>query len=55
MVFLLSLIPRKWLQLALYEQWRRSLPFDEQVRLDYWGTPGKDGDYHDFSWADDLK
>jgi hypothetical protein len=53
--WLLSLIiPRHVLQTALYEQWRRSLPRDQRIRLDYWGTAGPDLGHHPFQWADEI-
>jgi hypothetical protein len=50
---LLSILPRKWLQWALYYQWRRSLPRHERIRLDYWGATGN-ATHHEFAWADHL-
>jgi hypothetical protein len=54
MIWLLSFMPRRWLQLALYEQWRATLPRDQQIRLDHWGSAGKDTGHHPFQWADSL-
>lgn len=54
MFWLLSFFPRKTLQNALFWNWRRSLPRDQQIRLDYWGTAGADAKHHPFQWADDL-
>lgn len=51
---MLSFLPRRWLQMALYRQWRRSLPRDQRIRLDYWGTAGSDACHHPFQWADDI-
>lgn len=51
---MLSFLPRRWLQMALYRQWRRTLPRDQQMRLDHWGTAGADAKHHPFQWADDL-
>lgn len=53
--FLSLLIPRRILQRALFEQWRRTLPQDQRVRLDYWGTAGPDLGHHPFQWADEIK
>lgn len=50
---LLSILPRKWLQWALFCQWRRGLPRHERIRLDYWGSTGNAA-HHAFAWADDL-
>lgn len=49
---LLSFLPRRWLQLALYRQWRASLSPGDRARLRHWGATG--GDHHPFAWADDL-
>lgn len=54
MGFMLSFLPRSWLQMALYLQYRRTLPRDQRIRLDYWGTPGSGTGHHPFSWADTL-
>lgn len=54
MSWFLSLLPRRWLQLALYWQWRSTLPRDQRIRLDYWGTAGSDAGHHPFQWADHL-
>lgn len=50
----LSFCPRRWLQMALYAQWRATLPHDQKVRLDYWGTAGADAGHHPFQWADEI-
>jgi len=53
--FLLSIIvPRHVLQMALYYQWRRTLPREQKIRLDYWGTAGSDSGHHPFQWADKI-
>lgn len=52
--FLLSLLPRRKLQDALYAQYRRSLPRHQRICLDYWGTPGWEAKHHPFQWADEL-
>lgn len=49
----LSWLPRRWLRSALYHQWYRTLPFDEQMRLDHWGASGNP-DHHFYAWADEL-
>lgn len=54
MFWLLSFLPRRTLQRALFWNWRRSLPSDQRIRLDYWGAAGCDTGYHPFQWADDL-
>lgn len=51
---MLSFLPRRWLQMALYNQWRRTLPREQRIRLDYWGTAGADTGHHPFQWADDI-
>ncbi len=53
MSWFLSFLPRTWLQFALEEQWVRSLPQDEQVRLYHFGATGNP-EHHPFQWADDL-
>lgn len=53
MIWILSLLPRSWLQKALYGQWRRTLPRHERIRLDYWGTTSNSAHHH-FQWADDY-
>jgi hypothetical protein len=50
---MLSFLPRRWLQRALYNNWRRSLPRGDRIRLDYWGTTGNP-EHHPFAWADEL-
>lgn len=54
MSWILSFMPRRTLQKALFWNWRRTLPHTERVRLDYWGTTGSDTGHHPFQWADDL-
>lgn len=53
MGWLLSALPRKWLQSALYEQFLRSLPRSEASALHYWGATGNPV-HHPFQWADEL-
>lgn len=50
---MLSFLPRRWLQIALLRNWRRSLPRQERVLLDVWGATGN-ASHHEFSWADDI-
>ncbi|PZO78471.1 MAG: hypothetical protein DI629_12300 [Mesorhizobium amorphae] len=52
---MLSFLPRKWLQRALYMQWRRSLPRHQRIRLDHWGSAGADAGHHPFQWADEIR
>lgn len=54
MSFLLSLIiPRKVLQMALLNQWKKTLSRGDRIRLEYWGATGNDK-HHPFAWADDV-
>lgn len=53
MGWFLSFIPRRWLQDALYEQFARSLPREERIRLHYIGATGNPR-HHKFQWADDI-
>lgn len=48
---MLSLLPRRWLQEALSQQWERTLPRAERVRLSHWGATGNEA-HHPFSWAE---
>lgn len=54
MIWLMSLLPRKWLQGALSLQWERTLNAGERMRLRYWGATGNP-DHHEFQWADNTK
>ena len=51
--FILSFLPRVWLQEALFEQWTRTLSYGDCVRVRYWGATGNP-DHHHFAWADEL-
>lgn len=53
MGWLLSILPRKWLQDALYEQFLRTLPRGEFWRLHHWGATGNPK-HHEFQWADHI-
>ncbi len=53
MGWILSALPRKWLQDALFEQFSRSLPKGEFFRLFHFGATGNP-DHHQFQWADKL-
>lgn len=52
MIWLLTLLPREWLQRALYRQWAATLSRGDRVRLAYWGATGNN--HHEFQWADVL-
>jgi len=54
MSFLLSLLPRGWLQRAMFYQWRRTITVGESLRLEHFGGTGNPK-HHPFSWADELK
>ena len=54
MGWFLSFLPRKWLQDALYLQWRSSLEKGDRLRLDHWGATGNH-EHHEFQWADHIK
>jgi hypothetical protein len=51
MSFLLSLLPRPWLQAALLEQWKRTLTRGERARLEAFGATGN-GNHHPYAWAE---
>ena len=51
--YILSFVPRSCLQVALYEQWVRSLSRGDRARLLYWGATGNSSHHH-FAWADHL-
>jgi hypothetical protein len=47
MSWLLSFLPRAWLQKALFTQWERSLSNGDRLRLRYWGATGNPK-HHEF-------
>ena len=53
MGWILSALPRRWLQDALHEQFARSLPRGEFWRLYHFGATGNQ-QHHEYSWADKL-
>lgn len=55
MTFLLSFLPRIWLQRALFRQWYRTLDRGQRVRVSYLGATGRGPEHHPFAWADKLK
>lgn len=53
MSWILSYLPRVWLQNALLWQWRRTLTRGERIRLGHYGATGN-ASHHPFQWADKL-